>query len=217
VMVNVVAHHFFEEPIELSEVTEDDMAPLVSRETVGIEMGRGVATNVGLPLTGQPVVVSQTIQLASTAQATWARANNEDPGFVSHAPASFAVGRRGGRSLPLAYSAKVSTDIPTIDIFDLPFRAVDPASALEETERLYERDAPALIAYANVHTVNLAYADSSYAATLRSADLLLNDGKGVMLGARMLGQRFPSDMNGNFFTPFLLELAARVVNIHPRR
>jgi exopolysaccharide biosynthesis WecB/TagA/CpsF family protein len=208
-MVNVVAHHFFEEPIELSEVTEDDMAPLVSRETVGIEMGRGVATNVGLPLTGQPVVVSQTIQLASTAQATWARANNEDPGFVSHAPASFAVGRRGGRSLPLAYSAKVSTDIPTIDIFDLPFRAVDPASALEETERLYERDAPALIAYANVHTVNLAYADSSYAATLRSADLLLNDGKGVMLGARMLGQRFPSDMNGNFFTPFLLELAAR--------
>lgn len=80
--------------------------------------------------------------------------------------------------------------------------------ALAEAERLYEADAPAWIAVENVHGVNLACADAEHLKVLNRADLLLNDGKGVMLGARIQGDRFPEDLNGNHFSPALLHVAA---------
>jgi exopolysaccharide biosynthesis WecB/TagA/CpsF family protein len=90
----------------------------------------------------------------------------------------------------------------------VPFRPLDAGEALAEIERLYERESPGFVVHANVHTVNLACADDGYLEVLRRADLILNDGKGVMLGARLEGERFPQDLNGNFFTPLLLGRAA---------
>jgi N-acetylglucosaminyldiphosphoundecaprenol N-acetyl-beta-D-mannosaminyltransferase len=91
----------------------------------------------------------------------------------------------------------------------IPFATLDAAGALAEVERLYERDEPGFVVHANVHTVTLATEDPAYADVLRRADLVLNDGKGVMLGARIKGARFPIDLNGNMFTPLLLERAAQ--------
>lgn len=88
------------------------------------------------------------------------------------------------------------------------FARVPPEIALDHIELLYESEYPAIVAHANVHTVNLAAADPAYMAVLHRADLVLNDGKGVMLAARMYGQPFPADLNGNFFTPLLLRRAA---------
>lgn len=102
----------------------------------------------------------------------------------------------------------MTRDIPTIEILGIPFARLDTAAALDEVDRLYERDEPAMVVHANVHTVNLAAEDRAYRDILRSADIVLNDGKGVMLGARLLGERFPDDLNGNFFTPLLLQRAA---------
>jgi len=65
-----------------------------------------------------------------------------------------------------------------------------------------------MLTYVNAHTLNLATTDSSYAEVLRGADLVLNDGKGVLLAGLILGRRFPADLNGNFFTPLLLDHAA---------
>ena len=65
-----------------------------------------------------------------------------------------------------------------------------------------------MLTYVNAHTLNLATADPSYAEVLRGADLVLNDGKGVLLAGLILGRRFPADLNGNFFTPLLLDHAA---------
>ena len=97
---------------------------------------------------------------------------------------------------------------PTIEILGIPFARLTSADALAHVEALYERDDPAFVAHANVHTVNLAVADDGYREVLRSADMVLNDGKGVMLGARLLGERFPNDLNGNFFTPLVVSRAA---------
>jgi exopolysaccharide biosynthesis WecB/TagA/CpsF family protein len=97
---------------------------------------------------------------------------------------------------------------PTIEILGIPFARLDAAAALDEVERLYEREEPAMVAHVNVHTVNLATEDRAYGDVLRSADMVLNDGKGVMLAARLLGTRFPTDLNGNFFTPLVLQRAA---------
>ncbi|HWC13729.1 MAG TPA: WecB/TagA/CpsF family glycosyltransferase [Actinomycetota bacterium] len=102
----------------------------------------------------------------------------------------------------------MSRAFPTIDILGVPFARLEPGAALDEAERLYEREAPAMIAHANVHTLNLASQDPSYRQILQGADMVLNDGKGVMLGARLLGHRFPADLNGNFFSPLVVARAA---------
>lgn len=95
-----------------------------------------------------------------------------------------------------------------IEILGIPFARLDLRSARDEVERLYEREEPATVMHANVHTVNLAYEDRAYRDVLRSADMVLNDGKGVMLGARLLGQHFPHDLNGNIVAPLVVERAA---------
>ncbi len=102
----------------------------------------------------------------------------------------------------------MSNAIPRVHILGIPFARLDPAAALGEVARLHDADPPAFVAHANVHTVNLAGDDPSYADVLRRADLVLNDGKGVMLAARMYASRFPADLNGNFFSPLVLGLAA---------
>lgn len=96
----------------------------------------------------------------------------------------------------------------TITILGVPLVRLSPRAALAEAERLYEASEPGYLAHANVHTLNLARADPGYRKALEEAAMVLNDGKGVMLAARLVGERFPADLNGNFFTPLLLELAA---------
>ena len=98
--------------------------------------------------------------------------------------------------------------LSTSEVLGVPIARLSPEAALVEAQRLYEDATPAMVAYVNVHTVSLAAEDPTYADVLRSADLVLNDGKGVMLAGLILGRRFPADLNGNFFTPKLIERAA---------
>ena len=100
--------------------------------------------------------------------------------------------------------------IPTIEILGVPLVRLTAEEALDAIERLAGSDAPVFVAHANAYTLNSAAGDASYGDVLRRADLVLNDGKGVMLAARLLGDRFPSDLNGNFFTPLLLRRAAEL-------
>jgi exopolysaccharide biosynthesis WecB/TagA/CpsF family protein len=95
-----------------------------------------------------------------------------------------------------------------IELLGVGLARLSPRAARAEIEHLHAASRPALVAHANVHTLNLASRLPAYRECLRRADLVLNDGKGVMLAARMKGDRFPADLNGNFFTPLLLELAA---------
>ncbi|MDQ3661794.1 MAG: WecB/TagA/CpsF family glycosyltransferase [Actinomycetota bacterium] len=96
----------------------------------------------------------------------------------------------------------------TISVLGIPLVRLSPRAALAEAERLYDASEPSYIAHANVHTLNLASRDDVYRRALEDAAMVLNDGKGVMLAARLQQDRFPADLNGNFFTPLLLELAA---------
>jgi N-acetylglucosaminyldiphosphoundecaprenol N-acetyl-beta-D-mannosaminyltransferase len=100
------------------------------------------------------------------------------------------------------------TEGPTVEIFGVAFTPLDPGSALVAIERLHDAEAPGFVAHVNAHTLNLACSDPGYRATLARADLVLNDGKGVMIAARLRGRRFPADLNGNFMSPKVLELAA---------
>jgi exopolysaccharide biosynthesis WecB/TagA/CpsF family protein len=67
---------------------------------------------------------------------------------------------------------------------------------------------PRHLCFVNAHSLNLAYRDQAYRAALSRADLVLNDGIGLDLAAKMQGRRFPENLNGSDFTMRVLSLAA---------
>ncbi len=52
------------------------------------------------------------------------------------------------------------------------------------------------VMYANIHTLNTAYADPDLRCIMNAADIVYCDGAGVVLGARLLGHRLPGRMTG---------------------
>lgn len=98
---------------------------------------------------------------------------------------------------------------PAITILGVPIACMDAEAALAEIERLYAGEAPALVFYANAHTLNLAHGDPAYREVLCRADLVLNDGSGLAAAARLQGRHFPANLNGTDFTPRILGVAAR--------
>ncbi|MFN2586749.1 MAG: WecB/TagA/CpsF family glycosyltransferase [Actinomycetota bacterium] len=95
-----------------------------------------------------------------------------------------------------------------VEVLGVPVARLTAAAAREELVRLYERDRPALVAYANAHTLNLASRDPAYRAVLRSADIVLNDGAGLAIAGRIFGRPFPENLNGSDFNPAVLEEGA---------
>ncbi|MBA3838776.1 MAG: WecB/TagA/CpsF family glycosyltransferase [Thermoleophilaceae bacterium] len=81
-------------------------------------------------------------------------------------------------------------------------------AALRAVERLYDTPGPAVVAYVNAHTLNLAHRSNALRQALNSAALVLNDGIGLAIAARMQGRRFETNLNGSDFTPEILALAA---------
>ncbi|HJR44524.1 MAG TPA: WecB/TagA/CpsF family glycosyltransferase [Actinomycetota bacterium] len=97
---------------------------------------------------------------------------------------------------------------PTIDVLDVPVARLMPDEALERIAAAYAAGTPAVVAYANAHTLNLASGDPGYAEVLRRAAIVLNDGSGIALAARIQGSRFPANLNGSDFNPRIVGLAA---------
>lgn len=96
----------------------------------------------------------------------------------------------------------------SVYLLGVPVARKSSEEALREVARLYDAAEPALIVYANAHTLNLAFRDPGYRRLLCEADLVLNDGIGVQVGARMRGAPFIENLNGSDFNPRILELAA---------
>lgn len=63
--------------------------------------------------------------------------------------------------------------------------------------------------FLNAHCANLRARNRTYAAALARADMILPDGIGVELAARMTGAGLTENLNGTDFTPALLHRAAR--------
>jgi exopolysaccharide biosynthesis WecB/TagA/CpsF family protein len=94
-----------------------------------------------------------------------------------------------------------------VTVLDVPIASITATDALAQIEALHDRPSPAVVAFANAHTLNLAVTDPAFANLLRRVDLLLNDGSGVALAARLQGERFPDNLNGTDLTPKVLSRA----------
>jgi exopolysaccharide biosynthesis WecB/TagA/CpsF family protein len=55
--------------------------------------------------------------------------------------------------------------------------------------------------FANAHTANIAYEDPSFCEVLRRADIVLNDGIGIELYAKLAGVEFTDNFNGTDLLP----------------
>ena len=64
------------------------------------------------------------------------------------------------------------------------------------------------INFVNAHCVNVAHRDASYRRALRVSDMLLPDGIGIELAARMSGAIRPENLNGTDLFPLICERAA---------
>jgi exopolysaccharide biosynthesis WecB/TagA/CpsF family protein len=103
---------------------------------------------------------------------------------------------------------KVAGSYLALRILGVPVALLDTNEAMSCIEQLVIRPKPALVAFANANTLNLAHEDPRFAEVLRRADLVLRDGVGLGLAARMAGFRFPANLNGTDLTPRVLRLAA---------
>lgn len=91
----------------------------------------------------------------------------------------------------------------------MPVARARRAQALAAVERAADAPEPALIAYVNAHSLNLAWSDPSYRDILRRAAVVLNDGAGLAIAGRIYGAPFPENLNGSDFNPEIVALAAR--------
>lgn len=94
-----------------------------------------------------------------------------------------------------------------VTVFGVKVRVLSSQAALEGIKELLAKGGAHSLFFVNAHTLNLAYEDPEYREVLNSADLVLNDGIGVEIAARLFGVSFPENLVGTDFIPKLCTLA----------
>lgn len=103
----------------------------------------------------------------------------------------------------------VTERLEVLGVLGVPVAQATSAQAIAEIEKLGTEEPPALIAYANAHTLNLASRSPEYRRVLVNAAVVLNDGAGLSLAGRLYRRPFPENLNGSDFNPEIVRLAAR--------
>jgi N-acetylglucosaminyldiphosphoundecaprenol N-acetyl-beta-D-mannosaminyltransferase len=94
-----------------------------------------------------------------------------------------------------------------VPYFNIALDVVNTDEALS-LYKIYLNSVPNnLMFFLNAHYFNIAQKNPEYRNSLNSADLLLNDGIGIKIGAKLWGIRLKENMNGTDFIPKLLQLA----------
>jgi N-acetylglucosaminyldiphosphoundecaprenol N-acetyl-beta-D-mannosaminyltransferase len=105
-------------------------------------------------------------------------------------------------------SSPVPSPLPTIDLLGV---RVANASETETLDWIFARqlfDIKTCVHYLNAHCSNLAAIDSNYREALSKADLILPDGCGVSISARLHGKRFASTLSFTDFIPLACQRLA---------
>lgn len=83
----------------------------------------------------------------------------------------------------------------------------DRGSALATLVALHDLKRPASCFFVNAHSINISRHSQEYFDAVHRADLVLNDGVGLDLAARINGASFPDNLNGTDLIPRLLAIA----------
>lgn len=102
----------------------------------------------------------------------------------------------------------MTLSVDSVRIFDIPVTRASGSAVLGVIAERLERGERLRISYVNAHTLTLAARNPRLMTALQTSDLVLNDGIGVAIAARMRGTRFSENLNGSDFNARLLDLAA---------
>lgn len=94
----------------------------------------------------------------------------------------------------------------TLSVFGLPLLNMDRTSAVRH---LLDRAGHTTAAFLNAHCVNTAASDPQYLRALRAADVILPDGAGISLAAKLTGRALRENLNGTDLCEPLCREAAR--------
>lgn len=86
--------------------------------------------------------------------------------------------------------------LATVDVLGVPVARLTLPAIIERVLALSRAGGDAIVMYANVHVLNIAYTDPDLRRIMNTADVVYCDGAGVVLGARLLGHRLPGRMTG---------------------
>jgi alpha-1,3-mannosyltransferase len=90
-------------------------------------------------------------------------------------------------------------------ILDVGVEVTTFPHAVDVLDTRFRRAEPAVVTFANAHTLNTLRSDRHVQALMRKS-IVFNDGVGVDIASRLLfGKRFPENMNGTDFVPRYLK------------
>ncbi|UOR15118.1 WecB/TagA/CpsF family glycosyltransferase [Qipengyuania aquimaris] len=95
-----------------------------------------------------------------------------------------------------------------IDLFGLSLQNASIEEAAAHIVRKAAHGCRTTVNFINAHCVNLAITDREYRSALEESDLLLPDGVGVQIAARLAGCEVPENLNGTDLFPLICERAA---------
>jgi len=98
---------------------------------------------------------------------------------------------------------------PRIPLFGLDFIQASRADAAYSIVDMAAAGECVTIQFANAHCINIAQRDCAYREALASADMLLPDGSGITIAARLAGVRLGENLNGTDLFPRICGHAAR--------
>lgn len=102
--------------------------------------------------------------------------------------------------------------VDTISLFDFDLLSATQEDAVNRL--LDSQRGKRTAAFLNAHCINTAQDDPSYVWALKKADLLLPDGSGMSLAAKLRGERFADNLNGtDLFVPLCKQAAERGLSV----
>ena len=108
---------------------------------------------------------------------------------------------------PRVERARANVDHSPLKLFGLSLVNMTQGRALDAL--FADFDTPKRVAFVNAHCVNHMKRNPHYLSALKQASLLLPDGSGIGLAARMSGQNLAANLNGTDLFPPLCARAAR--------
>jgi len=96
----------------------------------------------------------------------------------------------------------------TVEVLGVNVDKITLSEFLDTIEQAVQNREHAIIAYVNIHAINLAYSLPWFREFLNQCDLVCCDGFGVKWGVRLLGHRLPSRFAAPDWLPLLAQRCA---------
>jgi len=105
-------------------------------------------------------------------------------------------------------------DMQPVPFYTLKLDVCSQEEALQAIDSTLKAKRSGTLCFLNAHSFNVSRSDPLYHDVLLRSDLLLNDGVGISIAARLAGIRLPENLNGTDFIPRLIahakELGKRI-------